>query len=309
MIETQVRVEPGDHLVQFYEGDDDLIGAVTAYLGDGLRADETAIVVATDAHTAAFEAALSARGIDVADARARGAFVSFDASLTLSKFSTGGEMDADAFDTVVGGIMRDAARSGRPVRAYGEMVALLWDDGNVPAAIELESLWNDLGRQVSFSLFCAYPADSVAGDDRADAFHQVCHLHSAVVGLHRPEEVRHFAIDLRAPRNARRFVIATLEQWGREELVDDAALVVTELATNSVVHARSDFVVALSSAGGRVRIAVSDASPVAPILRDTASTTGTSGRGLLLVAALTDRWGTQAIGDGKTVWAEFRAAR
>jgi anti-sigma regulatory factor (Ser/Thr protein kinase) len=309
MIETQVRVEPGDHLVHFYEGDDDLVGAVTAYLGEGLRNDETAIVVATATHTAAFEAALSARGIDVAEARARGALLSFDASLTLSKFFAGGEMDADAFDSVVGGIVRDASRSGRPVRAYGEMVALLWDDGNVPAAIELESLWNDLGRQVSFSLFCGYPANSVAGDEHADAFHQVCHLHSAVVGVDRTEQSREFASGLRAPRNARRFVIETLEQWGRRELVDDAALVVTELATNSVVHARSDFAVVLSLAGGRVRIAVSDASPVTPILRDTASTTGTSGRGLLLIAALAHRWGTQVLGDGKTVWVELRAAR
>jgi anti-sigma regulatory factor (Ser/Thr protein kinase) len=317
MIETQVRVEPGDHLVHFYGGDDDLVGAVTAYLGDGLCADETVIVVATDTHTAAFEAALGARGIDVAEARARGAFVSFDASLTLSKLFAGGEMDADAFDTVVGGIVHDASRSGRPVRAYGEMVARLWDDGNVAAAIELESLWNDLGRQVSFSLFCAYPAQSVAGEDHAGAFHQVCHLHSAIVGpnfsndvfdLHRTEEVREFASGLRAPRSARRFVVETLERWGREEeLVDDAALVVTELATNAVIHAQSDFVVALSSAGGRVRVAVRDADPAVPILRDTAGTTGTSGRGLLLVAALADRWGTHSTRDGKTVWAEFRA--
>jgi anti-sigma regulatory factor (Ser/Thr protein kinase) len=315
MIETQVRVEPGDHLVHFYGGDDDLVGAVTAYLGDGLCADETVIVVATDTHTAAFEAALGARGIDVAEARARGAFVSFDASLTLSKLFAGGEMDADAFDTVVGGIVHDASRSGRPVRAYGEMVARLWDDGNVAAAIELESLWNDLGRRASFSLFCAYPAQSVAGEDQADALHQVCHLHSAIVGpnfsndtvdLHWTEEVRAFGNVLRAPRDARRFIVETLERWGREDLLDDAALVVTELATNAVVHARSDFIVALSSDGGRVRVEVRDANPAVPIVRDTAGTTGTSGRGLLLIAALADRWGTQLTGDGKIVWAEFR---
>jgi len=313
MVEPQVRVEPGDHIVQFYETDDDLTRAVSSYLGEGLRADETAIVVATEAHADAFTAALDARGVNVAEARDRGAFVTLDASLILSSLLTDAGIDAGAFDDIVGGIVRHAGRSGRRVRAYGEMVALLWDDGNVAAAIELESLWNDLGRQVPFSLFCAYPAQSVAGEDQADAFHQVCHLHSAIVGPSisnysfedRTEEARPFANGPRAPRAARRFLVETLEQWGRGDIVDAAAVVVTELATNSVVHTHSDFVVAVSSASGRVRVAVRDASPIAPILRDTAATTGTSGRGLLLVSALAHRWGTQVISAGKIVWAEF----
>ena len=77
--------------------------------------------------------------------------------------------------------MRDAAASGRRVRAYGEMVALLWDAGDVLGAIELETLWHELGRELSFSLFCSYPASSVSGPEHAQALHQVCHLHSAVL--------------------------------------------------------------------------------------------------------------------------------
>ena len=75
--------------------------------------------------------------------------------------------------------MRRAAATGRPVRAYGEMVALLWEHGDVLAAIELEELWNDLGRELDFSLLCAYRSASVQGDEHAQALEQVRLLHSS----------------------------------------------------------------------------------------------------------------------------------
>jgi anti-sigma regulatory factor (Ser/Thr protein kinase) len=120
------------------------------------------------------------------------------------------------------------------------------------------------------------------------------------------EEVRQFAAGPRAPTAARRFVVDTLKQWGRGEYVNDAALIVTELATNAVIHAQSNFSVAVTSPSGGVRVAVGDASRVAPILGDMASTTATSGRGVALMAALAHQWGTDLTSDGKVVWAEFR---
>ena len=84
---------------------------------------------------------------------------------------------------MIGGLIRQAGTGGRPVRAYGEMVALLWDDGLVNAAIQLEEMWNELGRRHSFSLFCGYPAGSVTRDGHLDAFAAVCRLHREVVGL------------------------------------------------------------------------------------------------------------------------------
>jgi anti-sigma regulatory factor (Ser/Thr protein kinase) len=189
------------------------------------------------------------------------------------------------------------------------MVALLWDQGDVTAAIELESLWNELGLRVPFSLFCAYPSQSVSGDGHTDAYHEVCHLHSAVVGptpSQRHEGARHFASALHAPREARSFVVETLTQWGCDALLDDAATVVTELAANAVVHAGSDFTVSLSSPiDGAVRIAVRDSSTVLPILDERASA-ATSGRGIVLVAAISREWGADPTADGKVVWAELR---
>jgi anti-sigma regulatory factor (Ser/Thr protein kinase) len=311
--ETRTRVEPRDHVVQFYERDEELVETVGAYLGDALRAGEVALVVATEAHTVAFEQSLAVDGISVAHARESGRLITLDARETLSRFMRGDGPDAGAFDDSVGGIVRRASESGRRIRAYGEMVALLWDEGQVAAAIELEALWNELGLQVPFSLFCAYPTQSVSGQSQNDSLREVCHLHSAVVGS--PplrsdldaadlDESRQFVRALRAPRAARQFVVETLRGWGCERLVADAAVVVTELATNSVVHAHSDFVVTLSSRAGGVRISVRDTSGAPPVRANLAEAR-LSGRGVALVEAIASRWGTDLDSGGKVVWAEF----
>ena len=73
-----------------------------------------------------------------------------------------GTPDPVAFASVIGAALDDLTGSG-PVHAFGEMVALLWDEGNVTAAIELESLWNDLAEHRTFSLYCAYSMSSSRG--------------------------------------------------------------------------------------------------------------------------------------------------
>jgi hypothetical protein len=157
-IEAQTAAAPREHLVQFYADDAALVRSASAHIGDGLSDEEVAIVVATHEHMQAFEAALVARGIDVVEARERGRLIVLDAQDTLAKLVTHEGFGSDAFNLVVGDVVREASKSGRGVRAYGEMVALLWDRGDVAGVLELESLWNALGVEVAFSLLCAYPA-------------------------------------------------------------------------------------------------------------------------------------------------------
>ena len=316
-IETAPGVLPRDHVVQFYERDDELISSVTNFLADGLRAGEAAIVVATGAHTAAFEAALTEAGVDVGAARARGALVTADAERTLSQTLVDGRPDPEALKSGVGELVRRATESGRRVRIFGEMVALLWDAGQVAEAIELEGLWNEIGRELRFSLYCAYRAQSVGDDEHAASFGHVCHLHSAVVtGAARgstPNEAaavawaadaRSFRCDARSSSLARHFVAERLIAWGRESVVDDASIVVAELATNAMLHARSEFIVSLSFQSDAVRVSVRDASSSLPAMQDP-TPDSISGRGLVLVSAVAQRWGTELLADGKVVWAEL----
>ena len=294
----------GEHVVQFYADDAELIAAVGSYLVEAARADEVAVIVATQAHRRSFELELGAAGIDLVRARATGRLVSMDAVETLSRFETGGAIDREAFHEVIGGVMREAARIGRPVRVYGEMVAQLWDEGNIAGAIELETLWNDLGRELPFSLYCSYPTASVEGAVHADGLHSICQLHSSVVS--QPVEfAADYPADLRSAVQARRDVVAVLHEADRGTTVADAALIVTELATNAVRHAASPFSVVLRLRGSGARIAVSDQRGLAS--KPDAQLIARLPHGLAMVDAIATRWGVEPTSGGKTVWAEFPA--
>src|SRR5579871_1743348 len=152
---TEIDNGPVDHDVVLYDADEDLAEALRGYVAEGLERGEAVVVVATPDHANALEGALIASGADPAESRSAGSLVCMDAGELLSRFMCDGRPDAREFEAVVGGIVR-AAGAGRPVRVYGEMVAVLWDAGNVLAAIELEDLWNRLARSVPFSLLCGY---------------------------------------------------------------------------------------------------------------------------------------------------------
>jgi anti-sigma regulatory factor (Ser/Thr protein kinase) len=314
---NQAVLDPRDHVVQFYDCDGVLVEAVGEYLASGLRDGDVAVVIATPEHAAAFVEALGECCIDAERAVRSGSLVVLDAGETLATFMLDDRPDIAAFDTVIGNLLRRAGEGGRRVRAYGEMVALLWESGNVAGAIDLEDLWNALGSRVAFSLFCAYPSQPTAGD--GDAFNHVCHAHSAVLGLgpdrasdseppanQAPtQQARQFPASENAPRAARNFVAATLHRWNLDHLVAEAAIVVTELATNAVRHARTEFVVAIAARANGVEIAVRDGSRTPPVAQ-VPDTSPLTGRGVLLVSALAHAWGTQDLAGGKLVWAELR---
>ena len=306
---------PHDHVVQFYRDEQDLTGGVGSYLAGALDAGGVAIVIATAAHRLAYATRLAAFGVDVVRAQEDGRLLLLDAAEAMDSMLIDGRLAPHRFDKLIGDLVRDAAAGGRPVRAYGEIVALMWADGQVTAALELEALWNGLGHEVDFSLYCAYPLHSVEGEGNVDAFHDVCRQHSAVIGtpvpLPRPqpaplELARTFKWGGQGPANARRFVTDLLIAWGHAALVDDAAVIATELATNAVLHARSDFTVTVPRRpDGTIRVAVRDDSVVPPRPRHPARY-DRSGRGLPLVEAIAAGWGTDLFADGKVVWAQLR---
>ena len=306
--ETDVRLANGEHVVQFYDRDDDLVAVVGGYLAAAVLDGDVVIVIAAPTHRDAFRAALVAAGVDVDAAQVSGGLTMLDATETLRRFTVDGSLDADRFVEAIGALVAPASDDGRQVRVYGEMVALLWDAGNVAGAIELERLWNELGTQVPFSLFCAYPASIASDADSADDFAELCHLHSDVVtAAPTPvgaEASRGFVGTSQGPRLARRFVAETLQTWRLVDLVDDAALVVSELATNAVVHACSDFTVALSRHADGVRIAVADSSGDSPQPRYP-GWMASGGRGLRVVDTIASRTGHDFVDGGKVVWAEL----
>jgi hypothetical protein len=306
-----------DHVVLFYRREHELIERVGAYVVDALRSQSTAVVVATADHRCALAAWIDRHGVDAAAASTEGRLYFADAAQILERFVVGGRPHPGRFRDVVGALVAAAGGAGRTVYVYGEMVNVLWEAGQVNAAIAVESLWNDLGQRQPFSLWCAYPANEIAaagvGRGVAD-FDEVCRKHSAVLGTSPAPRLgrgatsmtKSFSCDTKMPRAARHFVVETLSRLGTEDrLIDDAGLVVTELTTNAWLHAHSGATVNLWANRDVVRIGVEDTAPVLPTPRPP-KTFGPSGRGLNLVAALSRQWGADFLDGGKVVWAELR---
>ena len=104
---------------------------------------------------------------------------------------------------------------------------------------------------------------------------------------------------------ARDFVRRHLIAQGLSHLIDDVTLVVSELATNALVHAQTPFMVSLQAFEQTLLLTVADGSRTGPV-QVVAQVLDTGGRGLTIVALLSRSWGADAHPDGgKSVWAEF----
>ena len=170
-----------DHFVQFYETDGFLLNSLSGFIGSAIKSDDAAIVIATEAHRAGLDELLLANGVDLTAAKTTGRFLSLDAADTLSQFMVDGVPEPKRFKEVLGGIITSVTDGRARVRAFGEMVALLWAEGNHAGAIRLEELWNELQNAHSFSLFCAYPMNGFAGEQFVASHDDVCTAHSRVI--------------------------------------------------------------------------------------------------------------------------------
>lgn len=170
-----------EHVVQFYETDDFLIHALSEFIGTGLATDACCIVVATPLHRAALDERLQSAGWDVIAARTSGQYIALDVTETLAAFMHDGLPDPDRFSAVIGALIARATRRGRPVRVFGEMVALLWAERQYNAALQLEGLWNTLQMTHTFVLFCAYPIHDFADDILTHSLSEICTAHTRAI--------------------------------------------------------------------------------------------------------------------------------
>jgi len=305
--------------VFFYDVASEMAVAVADYVEAGLGVGEPAIVIATTPHLADIDAALSNNGVDMSLARARGSYLALDAADTLDAFMVHGSPDADRFRKVIAGTLDAVRVDGVPVRVFGEMVALLWHQGNVASAVALESSWNELAEQQRFSLLCAYPT-TVLGSAELSDVNQVCHLHSVVLpptsygsastgGVERGAATasRVFVAAPEAVYAARQFVSETLTSWGENHLGWDGALIISELATNAIIHGGSAFRASIARSASVVRIAVEDVGPGLPQSRRVFQN-ALGGRGLAIVEELSDRWGCDRLDGGKVFWVELETS-
>jgi DcmR-like sensory protein/histidine kinase-like protein len=221
-------------------------------------------------------------------------------------------LQPDAFAEVIGGLVgrsltRRSLSARRPLRVYGEVVALLWDEGDIEAAAELEQLWNRLCDREAFNLLCTYPTPREP--EQLQALREVCRSHSSVAPLITASDApvgldiaAEFDPDLEAPRRVRALLRSALSELPvNQDLIECGTLAASELAANAVLHARTPFRLLVQARESSLWIAVEDRSP----LRDRREVLGRTPHGLALIAAFALRWGVTPYNNGKVVWAEL----
>lgn len=176
---------PG-HSVQFYRSEDELLEGLRGFIGAALLAGDAGLIIATAGHRQALAERLQSWGFDLERASGQHRYIALDARETLSKFVVGGAPNAARFFDFTSDLIHRTAEPARGMRrrkiaVFGEMVALLHEDGETEAALQLEELWNALLDVYPFHLHCAYPAVKFDKDRDAALLQRIEAQHVRVV--------------------------------------------------------------------------------------------------------------------------------
>jgi DcmR-like sensory protein len=176
-------VVPGDsiseHIVQFFDSDESRADSVARFLTEGFRNAEPAIVIARPATWAAIVDRLEAFKVPVQRVLADGRLLVKDAAATLQRICRLGSLDPELFELYMAR-PTEALGRGRRLRAYGEMVDLLAQRGELNEVLALENLWNELGERTPLVLMCGYSAAHFVSTATHRALRDICGAHSQV---------------------------------------------------------------------------------------------------------------------------------
>jgi hypothetical protein len=180
------------HFAQFHKNSQEATSSVALFVETGLRRKNGVLAVLGATHKDMLLERLRRNGLDPAPFRRSGQLQILDAELTLKHIMRGDMPDWETFRAVVGKAIEGVQTFGRTtVRVYGELVGLLWREGNADAAIRLEEFWNELARLYPFSLFCSYMVDYYAPACYHGPLSEIGRTHSDVIATAEDERFRH----------------------------------------------------------------------------------------------------------------------
>jgi hypothetical protein len=174
------------HVLQVYDNDHVLMVALNGFARTAIACHEPMIVVATSGHLGALSRSLRLFGQDPDQLRLDRMLLFADAGETLGRFMRNGMPDEDLFHDTLGELVaatRGAGRGAdgeRPVKIYGEMVALLWEQGMHEATFALEAMWTKACEERNLHLFCGYPRSLFLDSQHGKLLH-ICQHHACMV--------------------------------------------------------------------------------------------------------------------------------
>lgn len=168
-----------NHYAQFYISPEFLVERVAKYASLGLTHEAGVILFAVPEHIFLLERILE-KSFDLEKLTSRGQLVIKDANEALALFMEDGRPNPQRFEAAFGGLITEMSKKFSLVRAYGEMVNILWEQENKQGTFELEELWTALAQKQKFSLMCGYSMKNFANVDVTSDFTSVCGCHSHV---------------------------------------------------------------------------------------------------------------------------------
>jgi hypothetical protein len=172
------EISPCEHMVQIYDQEDAFMDSLEGFVSGGIRKGDGVVVIALPKHIENLEIRLRSAGVDLRLPRLTDQYITVDAQAALGKFMVNGWPDEGLFTQFVTSLITRATGNGRRVRAFGEMVAVMWEQGHHGGTIRLEHLWHQFCHRETFSLFCAYPR---SGFTEEASIKQICAAHSRIV--------------------------------------------------------------------------------------------------------------------------------
>lgn len=189
-LEILTNPAPGNHIVKVCHDAVTRAQAVTYFIEKGLSNEEAVIVIARPELRKAVNALMGRWGLNVPLLKEQGKLKFFDAEFLLSNLLVNDEIDLKAFQKFIGVPIQTAKRNYGKVRAFGEMVDVLWKTGREDTALQLEDLWNQLLQSHKFSLLHTYSVENLDPHNYEESLERICkgHTHHISAQNHDPND-------------------------------------------------------------------------------------------------------------------------
>ncbi len=172
-------IKPCEHFVHFYDNELVFLNSLETFILRGLMDGEAVVVIALPSHRTALEFRLAGHGLNLAKLIASEQLVLLDARETLHTFMWDGLPSEPLFEEVLGKLVRRLRSGHRTVRAFGEMVGILWEQGNRAATLRLEEIWHRFCQREGLVLYCAYREETFASEP--ESRRRICGSHSHLI--------------------------------------------------------------------------------------------------------------------------------
>src|SRR4030095_13879815 len=179
------------HLVQIYDDEDFFGEAVAHFAAEGLVRNEAVSLAATPSHRENISGRLTSRGLDLPSLSGQGQLTLLDAEETLPNFMVAGLPEPATFTMIARSTIEKVRAGGRypRVRWWGEMVNVLYAQGNPAGSMRLEELFNEVAREAKIAVFCSFLMDKFDPAIYEGDLQNVCRTHGHLIPT--PDDARH----------------------------------------------------------------------------------------------------------------------